>query len=49
MGNFLVNPPNEKALNVIKLWIECGVQRHYVRENYIITHRQSQRPGYTDW
>lgn len=50
IGDFSVNPPNETALNAVRLWMACGIERkHVVKDNYIITHRQSQRPGYTVW
>ncbi|CAF4989776.1 unnamed protein product, partial [Rotaria sp. Silwood1] len=49
IGNFTVAPPNDKALNAVRLWIRCGIIRGNVKENYyIITHLQSQRPGYTE-
>ncbi|CAF4396786.1 unnamed protein product, partial [Rotaria magnacalcarata] len=41
--------PNEKASNAIRSLIDCGVKSGHVKENYyLITHRQSQRPGYTE-
>ena len=45
-----MKPPNDKALNATRLWIDCGIEQGYLVHNpYIITHRQSQRPGYTEW
>ncbi|CAF4607817.1 unnamed protein product, partial [Rotaria magnacalcarata] len=50
IGDFTNASPNEKALNAVRLWIDCGIKLGYVKEDhYIITHRQSQRPHYTDW
>ena len=50
IGDFTVGAPNEAALNTARLWIECGVELGHVQPvHYIITHRQSQRPGYTEW
>jgi hypothetical protein len=50
IGNFTVASPNEKALNVLRLWMDCGIERGNVKQDdYIITHRQSQQPGYTEW
>lgn len=50
IGDFSTKPPNETALNAVRLWMACGIEREYVVHNdYIITHRQSQRPGYTEW
>ncbi|CAF1647267.1 unnamed protein product [Rotaria magnacalcarata] len=49
MGDFRTAPPNEKALNAVRSWIDCGIKHGHVKEDYyIITHRQSQRPGYTE-
>ncbi|CAF1603966.1 unnamed protein product [Rotaria magnacalcarata] len=49
IGDFTNASPNEKALNAVRLWIDCGIKLGYVKEDhYIITHRQSQRPHYTD-
>ncbi|UJR37018.1 hypothetical protein I4U23_029725 [Adineta vaga] len=49
IGDFRTESPNQKALDAVKLWIDCGVQQGHVKnEYYIITHRQSQRPGYTE-
>ncbi|CAF3003533.1 unnamed protein product [Rotaria socialis] len=48
IGNFSTSSPNEKALKTARSWMNCGVERHYVTKDfYVITHRQSQRPGYT--
>ncbi|CAF1067355.1 unnamed protein product [Adineta steineri] len=48
IGDFQVASPNQKALDAVKLWIDCGVEQGHVKKDYyIITHRQSQRPGYT--
>ncbi|CAF2766930.1 unnamed protein product [Rotaria sp. Silwood2] len=50
IGNFNTSSPNEKALKAARSWIDCGVERRYVTNDfYVITHRQSQRPGYTTW
>ncbi|CAF1085055.1 unnamed protein product [Rotaria sp. Silwood1] len=50
IGNFHASSPNEKALKTARSWINCGVERGYVTKDfYVITHRQSQRPGYTTW
>ncbi|CAF5192965.1 unnamed protein product [Rotaria magnacalcarata] len=50
MGDFRTASPNEKALNAVRSWIDCGIRDGHVKEDYyIITHRQSQRPGYTEW
>ncbi|CAF1002215.1 unnamed protein product [Rotaria magnacalcarata] len=49
IGNFTMASPNEKASNAIRSLIDCGVKSGHVKENYyVITHRQSQRPGYTE-
>ncbi|CAF4139391.1 unnamed protein product, partial [Rotaria sordida] len=48
IGNFNTSSPNEKALKAAHSWIKCGIERRYVTKDfYVITHRQSQRPGYT--
>lgn len=50
IGDFTSAPPNAKAQNAVRAWINCGVERgHVTPVHYIITHRQSQRPGYTEW
>ena len=50
IGNFTVESPNEAALNAVRLWIACGIEQgNVVKDDYIITHRQSQQPGYTEW
>ncbi|CAF1141935.1 unnamed protein product [Rotaria sp. Silwood1] len=50
IGNFNTSSPNEKALKAAHSWIKCGIERGYVTKDfYVITHRQSQRPGYTTW
>ncbi|CAF4211151.1 unnamed protein product [Rotaria socialis] len=49
IGDFTTASPNEKALNAIRSLMDCGMKSGHVKENYyIITHRQSQRLGYTD-
>ncbi|CAF1557485.1 unnamed protein product [Rotaria magnacalcarata] len=49
IGDFRKASPNEKALNALLSLIDCGVKQGYVKEDYyIITHRQTQRPGYTE-
>ncbi|CAF3648985.1 unnamed protein product [Rotaria sordida] len=41
IGDFRTSSPNEKALEAIRLWIDCGIERGHVTEAYyIITHRQ---------
>ncbi|CAF1961711.1 unnamed protein product [Rotaria magnacalcarata] len=48
IGNFNTASPNAKTLKAVRSWIECGVERGHVKENYyIITHQQSQSPGLT--
>ena len=50
IGNFSTASPNKKALKAVRSWIECGIERGQVKENYyIITHQQSQTPGFTEW
>ncbi|CAF1089535.1 unnamed protein product [Rotaria sp. Silwood1] len=49
IGDFRTAPPNEKALSAVYSWIRCGIARGHVKKDYhIITHRQSQRPSYTE-
>ncbi|CAF3309315.1 unnamed protein product [Rotaria socialis] len=49
IGNFTTASPNAKALKAVRSWIDCGKERSHVKENYyIITHRQSQSPGWTN-
>lgn len=49
IGHFSGSPPKKTALNAVRSWMNCGVERGYIKENYIITHRQSQQPNYTEW
>ncbi|CAF4574071.1 unnamed protein product, partial [Rotaria sp. Silwood2] len=49
IGDFRTASPNEKALNAVDSWLRCGIALGHVKNDYyIITHRQSQRPGYTE-
>ncbi|CAF0949690.1 unnamed protein product [Adineta ricciae] len=49
IGDFSTAAPNQAALSAVKLWIDCGIELgHVKKEHFIITHRQSQRPGYTE-
>lgn len=50
IGDFTKSTPNEKALEAVQKWIRCGIELGHVKPvHYIITHRQSQAPSYTEW